>query len=135
MTNLTSGGSVEQIIALCHHGVLSPFCDLLSAKDDKTVSVVLDGVTNILMAADRLGEADKVTQMVEECGGLDKIEALQSHENEQLYKKALNIIDSFYGEEEDDQEAAPAATAEGFVFKAEEQQGGAGGAGNGQFNF
>lgn len=38
ITNLTSGGSVEQVIALCQFGVLKPFCDLLTARDDKTVS-------------------------------------------------------------------------------------------------
>ena len=31
-------------------------------------------------------------------GGQDKIEELQSHENEGLYKKALHIIDAFFGE-------------------------------------
>ena len=41
MTNLTSGGSVEQIVSLCQAGVLRPFCDLMAAKDEKTVAVVL----------------------------------------------------------------------------------------------
>ena len=77
-------------------GVLKPFCDLLAAKDDKTVGVVLDGVTNILATAEKLGETDKVAMMVEECGGLDRIEALQSHENEQIYHKALQIIETFF---------------------------------------
>jgi importin subunit alpha-2 len=119
VTNLTSGGSVEQIVALCQNGVLRPFCDLLSAKDEKTVAVVLDGILNILNAADKLGEVEKVSQMIEECGGLDKIEHLQSHENEGLYKKALFIIDRFYAEEDaEESEFAPTATDANFEFTA-----------------
>ena len=60
VTNLTSGGTVQQIVQLCGEGVLKPFCDLLAAKDDKTVSVVLDGVSNILSTAEKLSETDKV---------------------------------------------------------------------------
>merc|ERR1719187_2457593 len=59
VTNLTSGGSVQQIVHLCGEGVLKPFCDLLAAKDDKTVGVVMDGLANILATADKLGETDK----------------------------------------------------------------------------
>jgi len=132
VTNLTSGGSVEQIISLCQAGVLRPFCDLMSAKDEKTVAVVLDGVHNILLAAEKLGETDKVTEMIEECGGLDKIEELQSHENEGIYKKALHIIDAFFGEDEDGNEeeaAAPNATAEAFNFTGGASGGGAGAGG------
>ena len=75
---------------------MKPFCDLLAAKDEKTVCVVLDGVTNILSTAEKLGEVDKVAMMVEECGGLDRIEALQTHENEAIYAKALQIIETFF---------------------------------------
>merc|ERR1711934_1040740 len=95
VTNLTSGGTVQQIVHLCGEGVLKPFCDLLAAKDDKTVGVVLDGVANILATAEKLGESDKVAMMVEECGGLDRVEALQSHENEQIYLKAFRLSRPF----------------------------------------
>merc|ERR1711893_102223 len=106
VTNLTSGGTVEQIIILCQHGVMKPFCDLLGARDDKTVSVVLDGICNILTAAEKFGEVEKVTAMIEECGGLDKIENLQEHANDDLYQKALAVIEAFFGEEEEDSSVA-----------------------------
>lgn len=121
VTNLTSGGTVQQIVMLCGEGVLKPFCDLLAAKDDKTVGVVLDGISNILATAEKLNETDKVAMMVEECGGLDKIEQLQAHENEVIYHKALQIIENFFPDGDVvDEECAPKVTDNAFEFSASE---------------
>ena len=137
MTNLTSGGSIEQIVALCQLGVLGPFCDLLSARDEKTVVVVLDGLINILGAAEKMDQVDNVAMMIEEAGGLDKIESLQTHENEEIYQKALAIIENYFGENEDDSELAPESTNEGFTFNGETKEVAPtnGNGGGQQFNF
>ena len=50
--------------------------------------------------------------MIEEVGGLDKIELLQSHENEQVYSSALQIIEHFFSaEQEEDSSIAPQSSA------------------------
>nr|CAD7442156.1 unnamed protein product [Timema bartmani] len=100
VTNYTSGSSPHQLVVLLQLDILKPFCNLLDSKDGKTVQVVLDGVSNILQTADKMNEVERVAIMIEECGGLDKLEALQNHENEVIYQKALNIIDNFFSESE-----------------------------------
>ena len=81
----------------------------------------------VLQAAASLKEVDQVGMMIEEAGGelmivalvhvrdgdeliggmwcgmfigLDKIEALQSHETEAVYKLAFTIIDKYFSSEE-----------------------------------
>jgi len=115
VTNLTSGGTVEQIASLVQLGVLKPLCDLLVAKDAKTIRVLLDALQNILSAADQFGQLDAVALMVEEAQGVDKIEDLQQHANEDVYHAALGIIDRFFGGEEDTG-VAPATAQEDNMF-------------------
>jgi len=130
VTNLTSGGTIDQMVALCGsgpEGALKPMCDLLATRDEKTVAVILEGLANILAAAEKQGELETICMKIEECGGLDKIEELQHHENADLYKKALKIIETYFSEGEDEDEAGQdgdqfqfstpqAADSNGFSF-------------------
>uniref|UniRef100_A0A2K5QPM9 IBB domain-containing protein n=1 Tax=Cebus imitator TaxID=2715852 RepID=A0A2K5QPM9_CEBIM len=81
MTNYTSGGKVEQIVYLIHCGITELLMNLLTA--------------NIFQAYND-----------EECGGLDKIEALESHENESVYKENQNIV--------------PETVSEGYAFQVQD---------------
>merc|ERR1712241_970834 len=55
--------------------------------------------------------------LVEECYGLEKIEFLQSHENLDIYRKAFDIIERYFGSEEDDSRIAPSVDAQGQQFE------------------
>ncbi|ELT97738.1 hypothetical protein CAPTEDRAFT_180032 [Capitella teleta] len=116
ISNLTISGRQDQVMYAVSQKVIPPFCNLLVAKDTQVVQVVLDGINNILKAAG--DNVNTVCTEIEECLGLDKIEFLQQHENEEIYKLAYEILDNFFsGEDEgDDAAIAPAQTTEGFEF-------------------
>ncbi|KAL3843551.1 hypothetical protein ACJIZ3_000954 [Penstemon smallii] len=109
ISNATSGGSQEQIRFLANQGCIKPLCDLLICPDPRIITVCLEGLENIL----KVGEADKengmngginiYAQMVDDCEGLDKIENLQSHDNNEIYEKAVKILEKYWAEEEEDQ--------------------------------
>lgn len=115
ISNLTISGKKEQVEYVVQSGVISPFCALLSVKDTQVVNVVLDGINNILkMAGD---DTEHICQMIEECGGLDKIENLQNHENEDIYKLAYEIIDHYFsGDVEEDPTLIPETNTQGYQF-------------------
>nr|CAI5820671.1 unnamed protein product [Callosobruchus analis] len=113
VTNYTSGGTIAQLARLVEMGALKPMCNLLNSKDQKTVAVILDGLANILNAANKMGEVEKVAILIEECGGLDGIEALQNHDNEKIYEKALSIIENYFSEPAVDENVPGPQTADG----------------------
>jgi len=101
VSNATSGGTPEQIRYLVNQGVIGPLCALFTCPDSKIIMVALEGIENILKvgAADavRNGEnTNKFAEFVESCKGLDAIEALQRHNNTDIYNKASRIMREYF---------------------------------------
>lgn len=107
---------------LVSQGCIKPLCDLLVCPDPRIVTVCLEGLENIL----KIGEADKdlgntegvnvYAQLIDEAEGLEKIENLQSHDNTEIYEKAVKILETYWLEEDDEQLPSADAQHSGFNF-------------------
>jgi importin subunit alpha-6/7 len=106
---------------LVAQGCIKPLCDLLVCPDPRIVTVCLEGLENIL----KVGEAEKnlgagdvnvYAQMIDDAEGLDKIENLQSHDNTEIYEKAVKMLESYWLEEEDDAMPSGDNPQNGFNF-------------------
>lgn len=92
---------------LVSQGCIKPLCDLLVCPDPRIVTVCLEGLENIL----KVGEAEKnlgntgdvnlYAQIIDDAEGLEKIENLQTHDNTEIYEKAVKILETYWLEDED----------------------------------
>ncbi|KAK4511630.1 uncharacterized protein ATC70_012846 [Mucor velutinosus] len=121
--NATSGGlnKPDQIKFLVGQGCIKPLCDILASMDNKIILVALDGLDNILKVGDmeKLNTMDGLNPyslMIEECGGVEYIHALQHHDNNDIYKKAYQLIDKYFSEADDEQDTEMAPDTENGQF-------------------
>ena len=97
--NLVLFGNRDQVAYTVQQGVIPPFCLLLDDKDNQVVQFALIGIVSIL---NTVVENGAVASFIEECGGLDRIERLQNHENEEIRKIANEIINRFFSGDHED---------------------------------
>lgn len=99
ITNVTSSGTPQQVFHLIEKvGILKPYCDLLDSKDARCILVVLSGLKNLFQLSEKMNVLDKFVMLFEELGALDRLDALQSHENEEVYKLAYELIEAYFSE-------------------------------------
>ena len=73
-------------------------------------------LTDINMHNNTFSTVQKYTLVISFLIGLEKIESLQSHVNESIYKLAYKLIDTYFDTEDDDENVAPAQSNEQFLF-------------------
>lgn len=89
-------------------GCIEPLCNLLICPDPRIVTVCLEGLENILKVGEVEKESGKTNgvniyaQMIDDCGGLDKIESLQGHDNNEIYEKSINLLEVYWIEDDED---------------------------------
>lgn len=104
LSNATSGGSPVQIDYLVQCDVIRPLVEMLSVSDVKVVTIALEGIENILRNGARTElPQNPYAEIVEECGGIARLEAMFEHHNADVWKKANDILIHYlFGEEVDE---------------------------------
>eukprot|EP00005_Dracoamoeba_jomungandri_P003703 CAMPEP_0174252310 /NCGR_PEP_ID=MMETSP0439-20130205/1835_1 /TAXON_ID=0 /ORGANISM="Stereomyxa ramosa, Strain Chinc5" /LENGTH=531 /DNA_ID=CAMNT_0015332827 /DNA_START=73 /DNA_END=1668 /DNA_ORIENTATION=- len=126
ITNATSVGKDDQIDAIVNMGAIPPMCDLLGCTDARVITVALDGLENILKLGKKSQKCanyfisekptNKYADAIEEADGLDKLEALQTHANEEIYNQTIHILEKYFNAEEEDENLAPNVLDDGSAF-------------------
>lgn len=109
---------------LVSQNCIKPLCDLLVCPDPRIVTVCLEGLENILKVGENeknlgnSGDVNFYAQLIDDAEGLEKIENLQSHDNNEIYEKAVKILETYWLEEEDETLPPGDDNPTGFNFGA-----------------
>ena len=98
----TGGDDVLHYAVACK--ALGPLVRMLRVDDPKIITVALEAVSAVLEAErrpnDPLGRA--YADLIEEVGGVDALEALQQHASQDIYEKAVAVMEAYYGGDDED---------------------------------
>jgi importin subunit alpha-1 len=128
ISNATSGGNDEQIKHLVECSSIPALSQLFKCQDPKVIQVALEGMSNILLVgkreADKVGGENKFATILEECYGLDYLEELQHHENQEIYEQVVKMLREYFDSEEDDDGTQMPGVSDDnqFVFGLNNQQ-------------
>jgi len=124
---LAAGGDDALVAGWVQSGVVQALVACLDSPDVEVVAVALSAMATILASGARLassstlhssgagagGGANPYAAMVDEHGGVDRLEALQTHGNLAVYERAVSILERYFGAEASEEAhlAADAAVA------------------------
>lgn len=107
ISNATTWKDQEQIRYLVALGSVKPIVALLDFNDQKLILICLEAIENILITGEesikKFGNSlsNPYISVVEECDGIEKINALQDHDNTEIYEKAVSILEKFFQAEDE----------------------------------
>ena len=115
IANVCTGGDSSAVAKLVNLGALEALVSLMEVNDTNVVCTVLDATHAILNKAEAGSQYDV---LLDSFDGVEKIENLQNHRSNDVYDKAIKIIEDFFsGDEEDECEnIAPKMNDKTFSF-------------------
>jgi hypothetical protein len=106
IANLAVGGRPEQIHAAVGLGLIKALVEGLSFQGDAAlICAIIDGLSGVLkVGAETDNGENRYFALMEECQGSEKLEALQEDSNEEVYQKAVYMLQT-YCEVENEEDA------------------------------
>lgn len=101
--NMAISGTTGQIKELVNAKALPSLCNMLGINEPNILQIILETIFNILKSYGE--DSAPIAEAIEACGGLDKIENLQQSHNQEIYKIAFKIIDTYFTESDEAEEA------------------------------
>eukprot|EP01067_Filipodium_phascolosomae_P008864 Filipodium_phascolosomae@DN7792_c0_g1_i1.p1 len=101
ISNATSGGVARQVEYIVQCGCIKPLCDIFDTNESKIITVALDALENILNVGKQKQRDQSLPEnpyctLVDSSGGISKIEALQDDACEEVYQKAVSLLEKFF---------------------------------------
>lgn len=119
VSNIITANNSQHIMKLVEQGLIQPLCDLLEVNEAKILMIAMESLDSVMAVGAASNQTSDFAQVVDEAGGLDKLEYLQEHENKSIYEKAVALIEKHFGCEEEEGESenmAPVASGNVFSF-------------------
>ena len=122
VSNVCTGGNNVHVQSVVECGAIESLCSVLDINDTKMLLIALDALESILRVGQELGK--DYCSFVDECDGLEKLEQLQEHQSDKVYQKAVEIIETYFGceDEAEDENLAPALNGDSYAFGFSQKQ-------------
>ena len=93
--NVLAGGNDTQIQYLIDNGVIQQLCGGLD-MNSTVLTELFQGLESIMKYGERSDTLEEITKIIGDCGGVEKIKTLQQHKNEDVYQKAIHILETYW---------------------------------------
>lgn len=101
ISNAITSGTKEQVAFFVARGCIPPLCELLSYHEPLVTVLILETLESVFHTYHtQYRMASSIRSLVEECGGLEQLEKLQTHENDEIYRLAVEILQTYFEVEE-----------------------------------
>ena len=101
VSNIATAAKDSHLLALLKMNALKPLVQTLEVQDDKVTMCAIEALEVFLKFDSKRSDLD-LLNIIADCGGIDALETLQEHSNEDIYSKAVELIEAYFGGEEED---------------------------------